>query len=158
MGPRAIVLAPWRAARALARSAEDLNALAERARRDPDPVDEARARIEALSAQLETLVGAIAKVDVSAHALGAGGEDLLLATRELNSTARKIETGGKDLTAVAEDLSGSLRVLRAALPQLVEGMDTVAQLEDSVETVAETLEPLQGVAKGVGRVSNRLSR
>jgi methyl-accepting chemotaxis protein len=179
MGPLAIVLAPWRAVRVLARSAEDLNALAERARRDPDPVDEVRERMEALFTQLETLVAAIAKVDVSARELGAGGEDLLLATRDLNSTARTIETGGrdlrrtgevldehtqeliaggKDLTAVAKDLSDSLRVLGAALPHLVEGMDTVAQLEDSVETVAETLEPLQGVAKGVGRVSNRLAR
>jgi conjugal transfer/entry exclusion protein len=34
----------------------------------------------------------------------------------------------------------------------------VEQLEESVETVADTVEPLQGVANGVGRVSNRLSR
>lgn len=153
----------------LAQAAEDLHAVAERARRDPDPVDEARERIDALFTQLEALLAAIRKVDDSALALGAGGEDLVVATRELNSTARTIETGGRDLrrtgevlddhtqelitggrdlTAVAKDLADSLRVLRASLPQL----------EESVDTVAETVEPLQGVAKGVGRVSDRLSR
>jgi len=153
--------------------------VAERARRDPDPVDEVRERLDALFTQLETLIAAVRTVDASALALGTGGEELVVATRELNSTARTIETGGrelrrtgevldehtqeliaggKDLTAVAKDLSDSLRVLRVALPHLLEGMDSVEQLEDSVETVAETIEPLQGVAKGVGKVSDRLSR
>ena len=59
---------------------------------------------------------------------------------------------------MAKDLADSLRDLRVALPRLLEGLDSVEQLEESVETVAETVEPLQGVAKGVGRVSNRLSR
>ena len=179
MGPVDIVLGPWRAVRAVARAADDLNALAERARRDPDPVDEARERVDALFTELETLIAAVRKVDASAVALGAGGEDLLLATRSLDSTAHAIETGGRelrrtgdvldehtqelitggqDLTAVAKDLADSLRVLRVALPRLLEGLDSVEQLEESVETVAETVEPLQGVAKGVGRVSDRLSR
>jgi hypothetical protein len=179
IGPIAVVLAPWRALRVVARAAEDLNAVAERARRDPDPVEEARERLDALFTELETLIAGIRKVDGSAVALAAGGEDLLLATRSLNSTARAIETGGRglrrtgevldehtqqlitggqDLTAVAKDLADSLRVLRAALPRLLEGLDSVEQLEESVETVAETVEPLQGVAKGVGRVSDRLSR
>jgi conjugal transfer/entry exclusion protein len=59
---------------------------------------------------------------------------------------------------VAKDLAESLQVVRVALPRLLEGLDSVEQLEESVETVAETVEPLQGVAKGVGRVSDRLSR
>jgi methyl-accepting chemotaxis protein len=179
VGPLDIAFAPWRAARVLARAAEDLNAVAERARRDPDPVDEARERLDALFAQLETLIGTVQGVDASALALGAGGEDLLQATRELNSTARTIETGGRelrhtgealdehtqeliaggqDLTAVAKDLADSLRVVRAALPRLLEGLDNVEELEESVETVAETVEPLQKAAKGVGRVTDRLSR
>jgi hypothetical protein len=41
------------------RAADDLNAVAERARRDPDPVDEARARLDALFTELETLIGAV---------------------------------------------------------------------------------------------------
>jgi len=179
VGPVEIALAPWRAVRVLARAAEDLNAVAERARRDPDPVDEARRRLDALFTQLEALLAAIRTVDARALELGAGGEDLVVVTRELNSTARKIETGGRDLrqtgevlddhtqeliaggqdlTNVAKDLADSLRVLRTALPRLLEGLDSVEQLEESVDTVAETVEPLQGVAKGVGRVSDRLSR
>ena len=177
--PIEVVLAPWRAVRVLARAAEDLNAVAERARRDPDPVEQARERLDALFTELETLIAGLRKVDASAVALGAGGEDLLLATRSLNSTARAIETGGRDLrrtgevldehtqelvtggqdlTAVAKDLADSLRGLRAALPRLLEALDSVEQLEESVDAVAETVEPLQGVAKGVGRVSDRLSR
>jgi methyl-accepting chemotaxis protein len=179
IGPIEVVIAPWRAVRVLARAAEDLNAVAERARRGPDPVEQARERLDSLVIELETLIAGIRKVDASAVALGAGSEDLLLATRSLNSTAGAIETGGRDLrrtgevldehtqelitggqdlTAVARDLADSLRVLRAALPRLLEGLDSVEQLEESVETVAETVEPLQGVAKGVGRVSDRLSR
>lgn len=178
VGPVALVIAPWRVVRVLARAAEDLNAVAERARRTPDPVEEARERLDALFTQLETLTGAVWKVNASALALGAGGEELVLATHELNSTARTIETGGRelrhtgdaldnhtqeliaggqDLTAVAKDLADSLRVVRASLPRLLERLESVEQLEDSVETVAETIEPLQGVAKGVGRVSDRLS-
>jgi methyl-accepting chemotaxis protein len=179
VGPLDIVLAPWRTVRVLARAAEDLNAVAERARREPDPVDEARERVDALFTQLETLIGAIRTVDASAVALGAGGEDLLLATHELNATAQTIEaggrdlrrtgevldahtqelvTGGQDLTAVAKDLAHSLRIVRGALPRLLQGLDSVEELEESVEAVAETVEPLQGVAKRVGRVSDRLSR
>jgi methyl-accepting chemotaxis protein len=179
IGPTDVVLGPWRTVKALARAADDLNAVAERARRNPDPVEEARARLDAILTELETLIAAVRTVDASAVTLGAGGEDLLLATRSLNSTARAIETGGRDLrrtgevldehtqeliaggqdlTAVAKDLADSLQVVRTALPRLLEGLDSVEQLEESVETVAETVEPLQGVAKGVGRVSNRLSR
>lgn len=164
--------------RVVARAADDLNAVAERARRDPDPVEEVQVRLDALFTELETLIGAVRTVDASAVALGAGGENLLAATRELNATARTIEsggrdlrhtgevlddhtqeliTGGQDLTAVAKDLAGSLRVFRAALPRLLDGLDAVEELEASVDTVAETVEPLQGVAKGVGRVTNRLA-
>ena len=178
-GAAAIVTAPWRAARLVVRAADDLNAVAERARRDPDPLDEARARLDALFAELETLVSAIRAVDASAVVLAAGGEDLLDATRALNSTALTIESGGRDLrhtgevldghtqeliaggqdlTAVAKDLADSLRILRGALPRLLEGLDAVEELETSVETVAETVEPLQGVARGVGRVTDRMSR
>ena len=179
MGPKEIVVAPWRAVQILVQAAEDLNTVAERARRDPDPVDEARARLDALFTELGTLIAAVRSVDATGVALGAGGEDLLVATRELDSTARAIESGGRDLrrtgevlddhtqelivggrelTAAAKDLAHSLRIIRAALPRLLEGMDTVEELEASVETVAETVEPLQGVAKGVGRVTDRLSR
>ena len=88
----------------LARAADDLNAVAERARREPDPVDEARARLGALSTQPEALIRTARSRDATAVALGAGGEDLLAATRELKVTARTIETGGRDLWNTGEVL------------------------------------------------------
>jgi ABC-type transporter Mla subunit MlaD len=157
MRPLDLALAPWRTVQVIARAADDLNAVAERARRDPDPVDEARQRLDGLFTEVETLIAAIRTVDASAVALSAGGEDLLMETRALHVTARAIESGGRDLTMAAKDLARSLHILRAALPRLLEGLDTVEQLEESVETVAETVEPLKGVARGVGRVSDRLS-
>jgi len=174
-----LALTPWRTLRLLARAADDLSAVAERARREPDPVEEARQRLDTLLAQVETLIDGVRAVDGSARTLAAGGEDLLRATRDLDATARAIESGGRglrqtgdvldehtqeltagarDVTAVTNELTESVRVLRAAFPRLLEGMDSVEQLEESVGTVAETVEPLQGVTRGVGRVSGRLSR
>ena len=179
LGPADIVLAPWRAARVLIRAADDLNSVAERARRDPDPVEEAQVRLDALFRELETLIGAVRTVDASAVALGAGGEDLL-GPRESSTprrgrsrrgavtcatparcstrTRRSSSRAGRKLTAVAKDMAHSLRIFRAALPRLLEGLETVEELEASVDTVAETVEPLQDVAKGVGRVTDRLTR
>ena len=37
------------------------------------------------------------------------------------SHTQELITGGQDLTAAAEDLAESLRVVRAALPRLLEG-------------------------------------
>ena len=172
-------MAPWRAAHAVVRAADDLHTLAERARRDPDPVDEARERLDGLSAQLESLIavgrsldGNAASIDTEAAALVTvarellgtsrtivtGGEDLRRTGETLDAHTREIITGGKDLTAVAEELAASLRVFRAALPRVLDGLHSVEELEDSVGTVAETVEPLQSLTQGVGRVSQRLSR
>ena len=48
-------------------------------------------------------------------------------------------------------------VFRAALPRLMQALGTVEDLEEAVETVADTVEPLQGITNGVGRVRRRLS-
>ncbi len=87
-----------------------------------------------------------------------GGDDLRRTGEVLDAHTRQVISGGKDLTAGAEELSHSLRVFRAALPQVLAGLHSVEELEDSVGTVAETVEPLQGFAQGVGRMSQRLSR
>ena len=179
MGPTDVVLAPWRLTRGVVRAAEDLHDLAERARRDPDPVEQARERLDLALGELDTLIGVARSLEATAVALDSGGEDLLRATEELHATARTLVTGGDDLrrtgekldghtveligggrelTEVAKEMAESLRVFRSALPRLLGGLDTVEQLEDAVETVADTVEPLQGVARGVGRVSTRLSR
>jgi hypothetical protein len=87
-----------------------------------------------------------------------GGRELRRTGEVLDEHTQELIAGGQDLTAVAKDLADSLRVLRVALPRLLEQLESVEQLEESLETVADTVEPLQGVAKGVGRVSDRLSR
>jgi hypothetical protein len=51
---------------------------------------------------------------------------------------RAIIRGGQDLTAVAEELASSMRVLTAALPEVLDGLSSVEELEDSVGTVADT--------------------
>jgi len=158
MGPIDLVTAPWRATRGVARAADDLHALAERARRDPDPLDEARERLDRLGAQLDSLIAVATSLDSNAATIVTGGDDLRRTGETLDAHAQEIITGGQDLTAVAEELASSLRVIRAALPQLLEGLQSVEELEDSVGTVAETVEPLQGLTNGVGRMSQRLSR
>lgn len=62
------------------------------------------------------------------------------------------------ITAAAREIAGDLDVFRAALPRVLESLDTVEELEDAVETVADTVEPLQGFTRGVGRMSDRLAR
>ncbi len=129
--------------RVIARAAEDLNAVAERARRDPDPVEKALERLDALLATAQTIES--------------GGRDLRRTGEVLDGHTEELISGGQELTMVAKDLAESLQIVRAALPRLLEKLDTVEELEESVETVAETVEPLKGVAKGVGRVTDRLS-
>lgn len=207
MGPTDLVLAPWRATRAVGRIAEDLNALAERARRQPDPVEQAYHAVEDLLGGLRSVIATATRLEdhiaaVDAHAvqldahavqldghavqldghavaLTAVAEALLHTTRALHVTAREIveggrdlkETGdtlddhtveliagGRDLTETAKSLDASLRVFRAALPRLLEGLEIVEELEGAVETVADTVEPLQSVAEGVGRVTKRFGR
>jgi len=191
MGPSSLVLAPVRAVRLAARALDDLNTLAERSRRDPDPVEEVRLRLDALIAGLSALVNQVGELirqaralNATGHSVDAGAEEvvrgasaLLLATerlelvgeqivtggRDLVDTGAGVErrgaeivTGGEDLTAVAASLDETLDVFRAALPRLLQGLETAEQLEEAVETVADTIEPLQGTAKRVGRVTRRL--
>jgi DNA repair ATPase RecN len=115
VGPLDLLLVPVRVTRTVSRAVEDLHVVAERARRDPDPVQEVRERLDALIATGESLDG---------H------------TEELIS-------GGRELTDAAKEIARSLQ--------------GVGGLEDSVERVAETVEPLQGLARGVGRLSRKSS-
>ena len=138
MDARDTILAPWRTARAVVRAADDLHALAERARRDPDPVDEARERLDRLGSQLDSLLAVARSLDENAASIDTGAAAMLEVTRELHETSRtivtggedlrctgevldghtqEIITGGKDLTAVGAEIAASLRVFRGALPQ-----------------------------------------
>jgi methyl-accepting chemotaxis protein len=181
-----LLLAPVRVPLRVAQALDDLATLAERARRDPDPVEEVRERVDTLIAEIRTLnvlaldLGSTA-VDVvgtgrqivdggaelTAEARGVravareivdGGQELTAEARALRGVSREIVDGGQELTAVGEALEVHLRTFRAALPRLLEGLDTVEELEEAVETVADTVEPLQGAAERVGRVTQRFSR
>jgi DNA repair ATPase RecN len=127
MDPFAVVRAPVGAVRAVIRAAEDLHDLAERARREPDPVEEIRERLDALLAVTSAL-------HATAETIVTGGDDLRRTGEKLDVHVLELISGGRELTEVTKDV------------------------EDSMETVADTVEPLQGVARGVGRVQQRLSR
>jgi hypothetical protein len=105
----------------------------------------------------ESLVETGRAVDRTGREIVSGGHDLDQTGRAVDRTGREIVAGGQDLIEVAASLDETLRVFRAALPRLLQGIDTAEQLEEAVETVAETVEPLQGAAKRVGRVTRRLS-
>jgi hypothetical protein len=134
MRPLDLAIAPWRVGRGLIRAAEDLHDLAERARREPDPVEEVHERLDALLAVGSALT-------ITAETIVTGGRDLRLTGERLDGHTEELIDGGAELTAVAKHIADELEVVRSALPR-----------------VAETIEPLQGVARGVGKVSGRLSR
>lgn len=137
MGALDIPLTPLRVTRALMRAAEDLHAVAEHGRGRPDRIAAVNDQLDRLSVQMGTLTAA---------------------ARSLDRRAGEIVRGGEDLTRASEEIAAALKPVRAALPGLLHGLRAVEGLEDSVDTVAETVEPLQGLTRGVGRMSARLSR
>lgn len=174
-----VVLAPIRIPLRLGRALDDLTAIADRARRDPDPVDELVRRFDellsevtqvreiarALNATLQLAVEVIEVVartgenlDITGQQLVVGGRDLTLTAKTLDGDTRELIDGGAELTDVARKLETDLQAFRALLPRIVDALDVVERLEGEVETVAETMEPLQGAAERVGRVTRRLSR
>lgn len=193
MDVTSLILAPVRVPIRVVQALDDLATLAERARRDPDPVEEARDRLDALLLELaaatvsireligggaeltdETrrthatmrellavsrgLLPATVALRTTGERLHSGGEDLTVVAQALEVDTRELIDGGARLTGVSEQLETDLRVFRAALPRLLESLDTVEELEEAVETVADTIEPLQGAAERVGRVTQRFSR
>ena len=230
-----VVLAPVRVPLRIAQALDDLADIAERARRDPDPVEEVRVRIDALLVEIDALNGVAREIrdggreltevargvlvmgtalhetamaldttgrtivvggqdltavatqlhvdtreltevakavvamgaalhdtslalDATGRTIVVGGQDLTAVATQLDGDTRELIDGGRDLTSVSKDLERHARVFRAALPRLLEGLDTVEELETAVETVADTVEPLQGAAERVGRVTERFSR
>jgi hypothetical protein len=162
MNLMSLVLAPVRVPLRLARALDDLAAIAERARRDPDPVEVARERLDLALDKLDALLGAATEIVAVGHSvvrtglvldstgrdLHSGGEDLTAVSKAIEADTRTLIDGGEDLTAVSERLDAHLRVFRMALPRLL-------QLEDAVETVADTVEPLQGATERLGRFVGR---
>ena len=174
-----VLLAPVRVPVRLAQALDDLATIAERARRDPDPVEEVRERIDTLIVELAAVIAVAREIvdggaeltatartvnttgialDERGREIVSGGRDLTAVALQPEADTRELISGGRDLTEVSKQIEQDLRIFRAALPRLLQGLDTVDELESAVETVADTVEPLQGAAERVGRVTNRLSR
>src|SRR3712207_290767 len=171
MDVTSVLLAPVRVPFRVAQALDDLNTLAERARRDPEPVEEVRKRIDTLIVELGAVIAvareiveggreltetakavnasarALDDVAISLDATGRdivdGGQELTATSKTLHVDTRDLIDGGERLTAVTENVERHMRVFRSALPRLLEGLDTVEELEEAVETVADTVEPLQ---------------
>jgi hypothetical protein len=167
-----LVLAPIRVPLRVARALDDLTVLADRARKEPDPVEEVRVRLDALLMELTALnlvareiveggrdlTDTAKQVDLTGRMIHDGGKDLEAVARGVEARGAEIRDGGADLTQVATRLEIDMRALLSALPKIMSAVDVVEELEGAVETVAETIEPLQGTAERVGRVTQRLSR
>lgn len=151
-----VAAAPLRAAALAARAADDLHVLADRARAHPDVAEEVRDAVAEALAELRALTVVATALEATAREIATGGDALRRRADILDAHAAEIVVGGADLTAVAERLATQMRMVTAALPRVLEALGSVEQLEDSVGTVAETVEPLQGAAEGVGRLTRRL--
>jgi hypothetical protein len=158
--------------RLVLRALNDLNTIAENARRQPDAVDEIKARLDALLLEA-TAVRAIASdvvaradaLDLIAHELVTDAHEILSAAAALQQTggvldghSTQIIERGEDLIVLSRSLDETLTVFRQHLPRVLRALDTVEELEDAAETMADTMEPLQGAAERVGRITKRLSR
>lgn len=168
----AILRAPLTGARMLVHAAEDLSTLADNARGQPDAAKRITDRLDALLVEVTAVMSVAAQVveraqvlDDAASALVAEAQEIIVGGRSLRHTgdtldghAQEIIAGGQDLVAVGASLDETLLIFRQYLPRLLGALGTVEQLEDSAETMAETLQPLQGAAERVGKVTKRLSR
>lgn len=111
-------------------------------------------------------------LDGHAAELIAGGQELTETARSLDGHSTVLIDGGLDLTETAKHLDGnagqindigisleaSLQRVTKVLPQLLAALATVEELEEPLESVADTIKPLQKTAEKVGRVTERLSR
>lgn len=113
-----LILAPVRVPLRLAAALDDLTAIADRARREPDPVEEVEARIDGALAQLTVLTEVARELTQVARQIRDGG-------RELTEVAKAIHDGGQDLTAVAEDLEDETERIA----------DTVSPLQGAAQKV-----------------------
>ena len=174
--PRAMLALPGVAMRRTGRALDDLALLASLAARAPGALEIALQRVDlaldevgALITEARALHVDVATVNASATrvaevgvAIHDGGEDLLEEMKLLHADARALHDvavalhdGGEDLLEATRRIDARLAVFEAALPQLLSGVKTAQALGESVESVAETIEPLHGAAEKVGRLTRR---
>jgi methyl-accepting chemotaxis protein len=150
-----IVLAPVQLPLRAVRGIEELTAELKEVRAIAERID---AALPHALAAVTALTRVAESVDVTGQQIVVGGGDLTEATRTQEHRTRELIDGGAELTAVSKRLEDDLEVFVAVLPRILQALDTVDRLEEEVETVADTIEPLQGAAERVGRVTKRLSR
>jgi ABC-type transporter Mla subunit MlaD len=135
-----VVLAPVRIPQRIAQALDDLATLAERARRDPDPVEEARQRVDALIDELGTAVFEIRR-------LIAGGADLtetaksvnvtlaqtLAAGQSLEETARSVDATGRTLVDGGAELTDTAKVLHVDTRELIDGGHDLTKVSEDLE-------------------------
>jgi hypothetical protein len=142
------LLNPLTVPRLALRALDDLYALADIARRDPHPMEELAERADGIGADLEALVEVARGILETGQEIIVGGDDLRRTGVSLDGTAAEIRDGGEDLRQAVVSMLEVARGLLVHLPEL----------EDSVETVADTVEPLQRPAAKLGRLTQALSR
>ena len=124
-GVRRALRAPVDLTRRAIQVLDDIAALADRARRDPDPVEEALERIDAALVEMRTGIAVLA--------------ELLAQTRELTHSTRALERLGGEMapradavTAVRERLEASARQVLQAEQALVERSRDILEQSDAL--------------------------
>lgn len=174
MGPTDIVLAPLRTTQRVVRALDDLATLAERARRDPDPVEEVRERIDTLILELGALVGLIGELIVQVRDVNAiapaltlvaaeirdGGLELTATAKDLDLVGREIIVGGRDLTATGKSLDSTGTALHDGgedLTEVAKRLDAslrvfraaLPRLMEGLDTVEQLEDAVETVAETV---------
>jgi DNA repair ATPase RecN len=126
-----VLLAPVRVPARIIQALDDLSTLAERARRDPDPVEQARERVDVLVEELRTVVAV-------ARELIAGGADL-------TETAKAMHVTMAEMVAVAQTLTVTAQRLDATGRAIHDGGDDLKQTADTLHV--DTRELIDGGAR-----------
>ena len=77
-------------------------------------------------------------------------------TEQLRSAEAELRRARKTADARAGALLAVLERLDADLPSMAEAVESIRSLEAATKTLASAVEPLQGTAERLGRISDRL--
>lgn len=135
-----IVLAPVRIPLRVAKALDDLTVLADRARRDPDPVDQARERIDLLLIELAEVVRAARDlIDGGAELTQVARQthvtmfELLQAARALLPTTLALEGTGEQLVIGGQDLTATAKQLHVDTRELIDGGERLTAVSEQLE-------------------------
>ena len=77
-------------------------------------------------------------------------------TEQLQSAEAELRRARKTADARAGALLAVLERLDAELPSMAEAVESIRSLDAATQTLAAAVEPLQGTAERLGRISDRL--